>query len=495
MIFSFGALRSAIDRWISSANWIWHAALVLILGMAAYLRFRNLGDDSVWFDEAASWTQATSGGFLDVISATARDNLPPLHNVILWAEMAWLGESEWVMRFPSAVLGVLNVLAIYWVGGLVAGRKAGLIAAALLAFSAFHIWYSQEARPYALLAISATLFVGASLSWWGRPTPVKAALVALAGLALLYSHPYGAFTWLSISGAVTAMLVLRSEPGGFGPWRWVAVQLVIVAGFLPWALILLGRAKAINADEGFWIAYPTPEFVYQQLNALLSSRYLLLFAAIAAIAAFVVKARIADPGFVEAPAARDAAKPAPTSLLLVIVSWALGPILLGYLISVVSQPILIARYLIAVLPAILILAAVGLSRFASGWPRIAAVIVLTAGVSWVLGVGPPQRQDWRGASALVADVYRTGPICLVLTGPGIMMPLRYYFRQPVDCVTGAADAPSDRMLLLIATALSPRSAEAVAANMLRAFPRPAWQVVGTDLFRGIVVTAVSRAER
>ncbi len=475
---------------------LYYAALVLILSAAAYFRFRGLGEDSLWPDEAASWSQATAGGVIDVISATAQDNYPPLHNLILWAVTGLLGDNEWALRLPSAIFGVANVLAIYWVGTLVAGRTTGLIAATLLGFSAFHIWYSQEARMYALLALSATLLVGCSLRLLARPTAINAICVVLAALALLYSHPYGMFTWLSIVVPIAGILIWRPQAAKIGQWSWLTLQLIAAVGFLPWVPVLLNRSEVINKD-GFWIPFPTPGFVYHQIGAVLGNPFAPAIVAVTAVLAFAIKGNRAVPLSIEA-----GTKPRTLTRvesLLIILFWALGPMLLGYLVSVVSQPVFLARYLIGALPALLILAAVGLSRFAYNWASAALILALAAGVSWFYEIRHPPRDDWRSAGALVSELYGAAPGCLVVTGKIAHLALSYYFRQPVNCVIHhPSPAPVDPgripadFVLLVATGYDGKSVDEIADNMQHAFPEPIWHQLGSSSFRGVTVAAVSR---
>ena len=131
------------------------AAVGLVVVIGALLRLHNLGTESLWADEAASSTQAKDS-LADLIKRTARDNYPPLHNLALFAAIKLFGDSEWSLRLPSATFGVANIAALYWLGTMTVGRTAGLIGAVLLALSPFHLWYSQEARMYSLLALAAT---------------------------------------------------------------------------------------------------------------------------------------------------------------------------------------------------------------------------------------------------------------------------------------------------------------------------------------------------
>jgi mannosyltransferase len=147
-------------------------------------------------DEAASWGQAKDS-LADLIKRTAHDNYPPLHNLALFAIIKLFGDSEWCLRLPSVIFGVANIVVLYWLGAMTVGRAAGLIGAVLLALSPFHLWYSQEARTYSLLALCATLYAATCFHYLRAPSLPRSAWVSLAGLALVYAHPYGALDWIT----------------------------------------------------------------------------------------------------------------------------------------------------------------------------------------------------------------------------------------------------------------------------------------------------------
>ncbi|RLC77607.1 MAG: hypothetical protein DRI61_11230 [Chloroflexi bacterium] len=131
--------------------------IALLLG-AAFLRLLNLGTQSLWFDEIITWLRATLpfGQFLEF----SRTNIvhPPLY-FLLMRLVSYLGTDEFTLRFPSACLGIIGVASMYSLVRKLYGRKVGLVAAALLAVNPFHIWYSQEARMYALVFLE-SLFIG-----------------------------------------------------------------------------------------------------------------------------------------------------------------------------------------------------------------------------------------------------------------------------------------------------------------------------------------------
>lgn len=182
--------------------------------LAAVLRFYYLGHQGFWFDEGntALLVHEAPGAMLGLIPQT--ESTPPLYYMAAWVWVRIFGDHEAGLRSLSAVAGVLTVpvawaaarqLVSGWrtvteTGWMVtrgdqefeAGRRAGLIAAALAACNPFLIWYSQEARSYALLAFLSA--VGLLLFAHARANPTKRALtgwVIACALAML-THYYAA---------------------------------------------------------------------------------------------------------------------------------------------------------------------------------------------------------------------------------------------------------------------------------------------------------------
>ncbi len=122
--------------------------LLILLIMGGILRFYNLGYNSLWLDEACTYDFAklSLGGILELTTKTGDVN-PPLFYAIEHF-MLVLGNSEVILRFIPALLGVFSIPVMYFLGREICGRLAGIIAAALLTFSTFHVYYSQDARAY-----------------------------------------------------------------------------------------------------------------------------------------------------------------------------------------------------------------------------------------------------------------------------------------------------------------------------------------------------------
>src|SRR5512135_2186878 len=128
----------------------WLPVMVLLLAFA--LRAYKLGDQNVWWDEAFSvWVARHDLGTLTTIAAG--DTHPPLYYWLLNPWMLITGPSEFAIRFPSLMFGVIAVALVYRLGRQLSERFPLLVAtraALLLATSRFHIWWSQEIRMYSL---------------------------------------------------------------------------------------------------------------------------------------------------------------------------------------------------------------------------------------------------------------------------------------------------------------------------------------------------------
>ena len=229
---------------------------------ALVLRLLRLDDLSLWVDEGVTWWNATHGTANDALVAEA--NHPPLWWLVTRAWLAAFGTSEFSMRLPAALCGVISVFLAFLLGrrlfdparvpargGFRGGDPAGALwVAGFAAGNAFWIEYSQEARMYsALLAESLGLSL-LYLSW--LDTGRRRALVGYAVLAALALHTHYFAIWPIAAHTVHALLVARSSRGDANPVR-VRPLLVAqgVAGllFLPWFLYLVRNYRGISTDS------------------------------------------------------------------------------------------------------------------------------------------------------------------------------------------------------------------------------------------------------
>ena len=82
---------------------------------------------------------------------------PPPYFILAWLWVKVFGDGEIGLRSLSALLGTLTIPVAYEAAKLVAGRRVAIAVGALTALSPPLVWYSQEARAYALVAFLGTV--------------------------------------------------------------------------------------------------------------------------------------------------------------------------------------------------------------------------------------------------------------------------------------------------------------------------------------------------
>lgn len=128
--------------------------ILLILLFAFFWRLPLL-NGSFWLDEAAQALESARP--LNQQLQIRDDFQPPLLHLLVHFELLF-SRSEWWLRLGAALIpGLITIWAVYAIGQKVANRRVGAIASILLATSSFHLYYSQELRPYAMPAMLACL--------------------------------------------------------------------------------------------------------------------------------------------------------------------------------------------------------------------------------------------------------------------------------------------------------------------------------------------------
>jgi uncharacterized membrane protein len=134
----------------------WIVAGLTALG--ALLRFATLGDQAYHHDEIVTASRVLRVGFGHAMDAVGfSESAPPLYYALAWLWTQVTGNGEWGLRFLSALAGVATIPVAFFIGRELRGPRAGVIAAALVAVNPMLLWYSQEARAYALLGLFCAL--------------------------------------------------------------------------------------------------------------------------------------------------------------------------------------------------------------------------------------------------------------------------------------------------------------------------------------------------
>ena len=211
--------------------------LIAILFLGGILRVVNL-NQSLWLDEAAQALES-AGSFRGLFEIYA-DFMPPLFHLLLYGWMR-ISDSEWWMRLISVVCGVGTIYYLYKLAALKIHKHVAYYAAFLLALSPFHIYYSQELRPYALATLLATAstYYFVQKKWWPY---------ALSSLLMIYSLYTTPFLLLS-HGIYTSVFDRKKIK------QWFFSMVFIAAGFLPWLPAFLKQLSGGSQLADVWTGW------------------------------------------------------------------------------------------------------------------------------------------------------------------------------------------------------------------------------------------------
>ena len=218
-----------------------------LVAVAFLLRLHRIGAAELCLDEAFSFQDVTASGWVDALRFK---DVPPLYPLLLRGWMALAGDSEAGLRLLSAVLGTLFVAVTIWAGREIFEPRVGLWSGLWAAVSPMHVYYSQEARPYALL--TALLVATYVLLWRALQvgTPARWATVCGVVAAVLYSH------YLAILGLLPTVFMLSIRPTLERVRRYVVAVGLGALLFLPWVVwAFVLTSHPLQGVEWIWEAW------------------------------------------------------------------------------------------------------------------------------------------------------------------------------------------------------------------------------------------------
>ncbi len=400
-----------------------------ILTAAAVIRFATLSHQSYDHDEAVTAWRVLHGGLGGTLHAVvASERSPPLYYVLAWAWAQLFGTGEVGLRSLSALIGVLTVPAAYLTARELTSRRAGLIAAALVAVNPYLVWYSQEARSYALLV----LFGAWGLYFFARclndPSRRNLALWAAASALALCSHYFAAFP----VGAEGLWLAARGWPR--------RAPLVAFGGTVAVGLALLPLAIT-QEGTGRRNHFATVPLVHRAIGVVLGFLASQEPGGLAGSAAVrSLRGAVFVAGLILAALALALllwrATPRERRGGLTIAGVAAAALIVPFALASVGPDFVDDRNLIGALAPLLVAAGIGLGCRRAGRLGLAgagaASLVLVVVLAAVFASGQMQRPDWRGAAAAMGPP--SGPRVLMVARNG-NEPIAYYrdareFRPP-----------------------------------------------------------------
>jgi mannosyltransferase len=378
----------------------------------ALLRFATLDAQSYWLDEAAT-VNILHKGFGDMLSAVSSgESTPPLYYIVAWVWAKVFGTGEVGLRSLSALFGTATIPLAYVLGRHVGGRRTGLVAAALCAFNPLLIWYSQEARSYALMVLLSGLTLLALTLVLEQPSRRRVAAWTLASVAALCTHYYAGF----LVAAEAAWLLCRTPARGRAAIAGGVLGAAALA-LLPLALHQRSTGAAAFISQSsllrrlaqipkqFALGYQGP----LEVAATIAAALLLAYAALRLVSSVPGRARRRG---------------------LVLAGLGVAAIAAPVVLAVIGPDYLITRNVLAAWLPLGIAAAAGFAAGPASRAGVAAAAALCAiGVVMVIAVARDdryQRDDWRAAAQALGTAQT--PRAIIVTPPSGRVPLLHYLR-------------------------------------------------------------------
>ena len=405
--------------WSGERRWSILAIALVLLAFA--VRVYRLDADSLWFDEATT-ARNLALPFGQVIAEAQSLGHGPYY--LLLRLLPNLERSEFSLRYPSVLWGVLGVAAIFAVGRRLFGGGAGALASLLLLLSPMHVWYSREARTYCWVLAATLLTVGAFLDLWRQAAWGR--LIAAQSVSL-YAHLFAglANVWQTI---FVMALGLRSRL----PWRlrrWLLAQLAVLLATGPvlgLALWSAGRKSQIS-----WVTPPTLLTLGDLSMHLSGIKFLgqykwswvvwVIWMILLVWGAVTLRSSLFTAG----------------EMRLLLLGWAGVPVAVLFLASWLFKPLYVHRYVFFTLPAYLLLISGGVARARRNglvWLSAAVLIggqaLATLDPSSVAYVRP----DWRTAQRHLVTCVEEGD--LVLFHPWLLRRPFDYYNERGETVRG-----------------------------------------------------------
>lgn len=423
-------------------NWL----VLVILALALVLRLPNL-NGSFWLDEAAQALESVRplSQQLDI----AADFQPPLIHLITHFAM-YIDKSEWWLRTIAALIpGLVTIWATYKIGERLLSKKAGLIASFFLASSSFHIFYSQELRPYSLPAMWATLswLVLIRITSNKRQKLSKLLFLPYSKTFLLYSvltllglYSSYLYPFLLLSQVFYVLLMHRKSLTSY------LIHLAYsILFFLPWVPKLLeqltvgqlvrsqlpGWEKVVSASQLKSLFLVIGKFIYGVLDLDLSLTFIFTTLMLLIFLSLIMKETFAKGllAYLSRISGGKIKKKSNFRPLLTLSIWFLVPLLSAWLISF-WIPVLRPKRVLFLLPSFYLLLASS-TIYSSRKLLTNLLLGLTISIN-ILSTSQYylnknyQREDWRSLHAQITEKYPADSSLAVFSFPEPFAPWIWY---------------------------------------------------------------------
>jgi uncharacterized membrane protein len=403
---------------------------MLIFGFGVLLRVYGLGKESIWIDEAASINFANRN-LISIFGHMKWDPHPPLYYILLHFWIGVFGIGEFSIRFLSALFGIFSILVIYKLGKLLFGAENGLYSALLLAVSLFHITFSQEARMYSLLTLLTLISLFFFLKTLKENQRKFMVGYAAASILMIYTHYFGFF--ILFFQNVFFFTFYRRHKNLVK--AQLVVQLIIFLLFIPWLFRFYTTTSIVleGASSISWIPRPNIVSIVATFFVFSNSSIvcLILFGILSLFRNIDVN-KTNGKNLKTSPERGKSFQGKISYDSSFCILWLVFPIILSFIISLLTQPIYQTKYLIIASPAFYILTAEGLNKIKMKKKQmilIGVIILISINALATSYYSVIRKEQWREVAKYIEKNGKQDDLIL-LSASFTTIPFGYYFNGP-----------------------------------------------------------------
>ncbi len=405
-------------------------AAILLIGIA--LRAYRLGYQSFWIDEVL--TALRSGK--DLTQVLARYDL---YYLIVHA-FTKLGNQEYILRLPSMIFGSLSIALFYFVLRNWFGKTMGFIGSMMMAISPFHIWYSQDARAYALLVFLSLLSIWSLQQLVrGRTNFLWKLSFILSTSATLYCHKV-AIGFIGFLGVYVLIFVPRQKWVDWLP-LFGGVALLIVPRIYPLFVFSTSSGASTTQSQpfnllvipygiwafvtGFSLGPTTSDLHFPSRMGTVLGYFGIILPVMLFFSAMVLLGALR--------LWNNKSK----SLFWATALWFLFPLALGVVGAIKTGFPLNPRYWILSFPPFLLFVSMGVQTLRATWLRIATFAII--GFISVFSLGnyyfnERYQRDNNRAAGQILTLNSQADDLIIVTAPYTLRSLKYYYSGNNDLV-------------------------------------------------------------
>ena len=378
--------------------------LILILIIASFFRFYKIDFQSVWLDEIHTLNESNPNLSISEIYKTLliTEPHPPLYFIIAHYFFIIFGYTTIVVRILSVLFGIGGLVAIYLLAKELMNKKVGLIAIAILSVNYFHIYYSQEARMYSMLFFTTTLSYYFLVRLIKKPTINRAILHAIFAALMIYTHFFALF---ALFAEYFILLFFILKP--YNIERKKMLGYTVISGLITLLLYVPALKLFIETTKrtSIWIQMPTVDVYTQMFKEFFGNSEMVLFIIFTLLIHFFINLYNRK---VKTNLQINPIEEKQIFSFFILFSWILISLLIPLISTYVKLPMLISRYFINIVPAIIIVIAIGIYYIKNNLIKIAilSIFIIFSFTDIVIVKNyykTPLKTQFREATKFIAD--------------------------------------------------------------------------------------------